>query len=141
MLTTDMTLKQMMEFNPTSEDMLSLPLEAIVYIKMFVISATKDENHTFFADHFYNDEINECINDPENINIHDFDSTKDGGDKFVSVCEMTSKVIYEEIEEFFKKILINYTHEAFVLVYLYTHDDKKYLISDEDGVIKTNRIK
>lgn len=141
MLTNDMTLKEMMEFNPNDEDMLSLPLDSIVYIKMFIISATKEDNYDFLRNHFYNDEINECINEPENINIHDFDSTKDGGDKFVSICEMTSKVIYEEVEEFFKKMLLNYNHEAFILIYLYTHDNKKYLISDEDGVIKTNKIK
>lgn len=140
MLLNNMTLDQMIKFEPNDIDMAMLPLNATVYIKVCVVSATKEDNYDFIRYLFSDIETNDYINDLNKINFYDFDATNTDKEKFITIFEMTSKAIFDEVSLFLKEKLMTYNHNAFIIMDLYTHDSKKYRLSDFDGVIKLDNL-
>lgn len=140
MLLNNMTLDQMIKFEPNDIDMAMLPLNATVYIKVCVVSAIKEDNYDFIRYLFSDIETNDYINDLNKINFYDFDATNTDREKFITIFEMTSKAIFDEVSLFLKEKLMTYNHNAFIIMDLYTHDSKKYRLSDFDGVIKLDNL-
>lgn len=140
MLLNNMTLDQMIKFEPNDIDMAMLPLNATVYIKVCVVSAIKEDNYDFIRYLFSDIETNDYINDLNKINFYDFDATNTDKEKFITIFEMTSKAIFDEVSLFLKEKLMTYNHNAFIIMDLYTHDSKKYRLSDFDGVIKLDNL-
>lgn len=136
-----MTLKEMAEFEPKDEDMLSLPLEAIVYIKVALISLSKEDNYNFINYFFSDDETLDYINDVASTIIYDFDGTDTDQEKFITFFDTTSKVKYGELSLYLEELLNDYTHEADVIIDLYTHDNKKYRLSNLEGIVKLEECK
>ena len=141
MLLNNMTLDQMIRFEPNDIDMAMLPLNATVYIKTCVVSAIKEDNYDFIRYLFSDIETNDYMNDLNKINFYDFDATNTDKEKFITIFEMTSKAIFDEVSLFLKEKLMTYNHNAFIIMDLYTHDSKKYRLSDFDGVIKLDNLK
>lgn len=140
MLLDNMTLNQMIEFEPNDIDMAMLPLNATVYIKVSIVSAIKEDNYSFIRFLFSDPETNDYINDLNSIAVYDFDGTNTSQEKFITIFEMTSNARFEETSLFLQEKLKEYNHDAFVIIDLFTHDSKKYRLSDFDGVIKLEKL-
>lgn len=140
MLLDNMTLNQMIHFEPNDEDMVMLPLNATVYIKATVVSLVKEDNYNFIRYLFSDTETNDYINDLDKISFYDFDASNTNQDKFITIFEMTSKPRFEEVSLYLEEKLKEYNHDALIVIDLYTHDSKKYRLSDFDGVIKLEKL-
>lgn len=135
-----MPLDQMIKFEPNDIDMAMLPLNATVYIKTSIVSAIKEDNYDFIRFLFSDKETNDYINDLDKIAFYDFDATNTNQEKFITIFEMTSNARFEETSLFLQERLKEYNHNAFVIIDLFTHDSKKYRLSDFDGVIKLEKL-
>lgn len=140
MLLNNMTLNQMVKFEPNDIDMAMLPLNATVYIKTSIVSAVKEVNYDFIRFLFSDKETNDYINDLDKITFYDFDATNTNQERFITIFEMTSNARFEETSLFLQEKLKEYNHDAFVIIDLFTHDSKKYRLSDFDGVIKLEKL-
>lgn len=126
----------MVDYEPNDSDMLSLPLEAVVYIKASIVSMSKADNYDFIKFFFNDEEINDYINNVNQTIIYDFDGSLTNEEKFVTIFELTSKVKYHELSMYLEELLNKYNHEASVIIDLYTHDNKKYRLSNLEGIVK-----
>lgn len=140
MLTNKMTLTEMAKFEPSDSDMLALPLEDVVYLKVSLISMTKTDNYDFIRFFFSDEEIHEYINNVENTIVYDFDGSNTDQEKFITIFELTSKIKYEELSIYLEELLNKYTHEADVIIDLYTHNSKKYRLSNLEGIVKLEEM-
>ena len=140
MLTNKMTLTEMAKFEPSDSDMLALPLEDVVYLKVSLISMAKTDNYDFITFFFSDEEIHEYINNVENTIVYDFDGSNTDQEKFITIFELTSKIKYEELSIYLEELLNKYTHEADVIIDLYTHNSKKYRLSNLEGIVKLEEM-
>ena len=61
-------------------------------------------------------------------------------EKFITIFELYSKYNYENTSAYLEELLQSYTHEADVLIDLYTHDSKEYRLSNLDGIVKLEQL-
>ncbi len=140
MLVNNMTLKQMLSFKPSSEDMAMLPLDVVLYIKVHVVSLSKEENYDFIRFFFNDPDIKEYIKDLNKTIVYDFDGTNTNQERFVSILELYGTKNFTETSDYLKDLLELYTNQAETLINIYTHDDKAYLLSNLDGVVKLEAL-
>ena len=72
--------------------------------------------------------------------FYDFDGRHTDQEKFITIFELYSLYNYDNTSEYLKDILNSYTHEADVLIDLFTHDSKAYRLSNLDGIVKLEEI-
>ena len=135
-----MPLRKMLDFKPSDEDMAMLDLDVVVYIKVSVVSLSKDDNYNFIKYLFSDDEISFYFKDYLKTIFYDFDGTVTYQEKFVTIFELYSLYKYENVSEYLKDLLSLYSHEADVLIDFYTHDSKAYRLSNLDGVVKLEEM-
>ena len=135
-----MPLRKMLDFKPNDEDMAMLDLDVVVYIKVSVVSLSKDDNYNFIKYLFSDDEISFYFKDYLKTIFYDFDGTVTYQEKFVTIFELYSLYKYENVSEYLKDLLSLYSHEADVLIDFYTHDSKAYRLSNLDGVVKLEEM-
>lgn len=135
-----MPLRKMLDFKPSDEDMAMLDLDVVVYIKVSVVSFSKDDNYNFVKYLFSDDEISFYFKDYLKTIFYDFDGTVTYQEKFVTIFELYSLYKYENVSEYLKDLLSLYSHEADVLIDFYTHDSKAYRLSNLDGVVKLEEM-
>lgn len=135
-----MPLRKMLDFKPSDEDMAMLDLDVVVYIKVSVVSLSKDDNYNFVKYLFSDDEISFYFKDYLKTIFYDFDGTVTYQEKFVTIFELYSLYKYENVSEYLKDLLSLYSHEADVLIDFYTHDSKAYRLSNLDGVVKLEEM-
>ncbi len=140
MLVKNMTLRQMVDFKPSSEDMAMLPLDTVLYFKVSLVSLTKEENYGFIRFFFNDPDLSGYIKDISKTIIYDFDGTNTNQERVVTIFELYGTKPYVETSEYLKDLLELYTHEAEVLFSIYTHDDKEYLLSNLDGIVKLEEV-
>ena len=140
MLTNNMTLKQMLSFKPSSLDMAMLPLDVVLYIKVHVVSLSKEENYDFIRFFFNDPDIKEYIKDLNKTMVYDFDGTNTNKERFVSILELYGTKNFTETSDYLKDLLQLYTNQAETLINIYTHDDKAYLLSNLDGIVKLEEL-
>lgn len=140
MLVNNMALKQMLSFKPSSEDMAMLPLDVVLYIKVHVVSLSKEENYDFIRFFFNDPDIKEYIKDLNKTIVYDFDGTNTNQERFVSILELYGTKNFTETSDYLKDLLELYTNQAETLINIYTHDDKAYLLSNLDGVVKLEAL-
>ena len=140
MLTNNMTLKQMLSFKPSSLDMAMLPLDVVLYIKVHVVSLSKEENYDFIRFFFNDPDIKEYIKDLNKTIVYDFDGTNTNKERFVSILELYGSKNFTETSDYLKDLLQLYTNQAETLINIYTHDDKAYLLSNLDGIVKLEEL-
>lgn len=138
MLEKNMTLAQMLEFNPSDTDMLSLPLEAIVYLKITILSDDQDTNMGLIKHLFTNEEANNYFYDLTNSNIFDFSVPNNGG--FINIVEALGTAVYGEMSIFIKELLESYMGESECVIDLYTHDNNHYRYSLLDHVFGSEKV-
>ncbi len=137
MLTNNMTLKQMAEFKPNDEDMVMLPLDVVLYIKVVVISAFKEDNYEFIRFFFNDPDLKDYLKDFNKTIVYDF---KQNEDRIVSIFELYGNKPYTETSDYLKDLLELFNGEAEALFNIYTHDNKEYLLSNLDGIIKLEEV-
>ena len=140
MLTDNMPLKKMLDFMPGDLDMAMLDLDIVVYLKVTVVSNSNIDNYNFLRYLFSNEELSTYFKDPKDTIFYDFDGRNTDQGKFVTIFEMYSLYNFDNVSEFMKEVLENYTHEADVIIDFYTHDSKKYRLSNLDGIVKLEQM-
>lgn len=135
-----MTLKNMINFKPTDEEMAMLDLDVVVYCKVSVVSLNKEDNYDFIRFLFSDEDIIYHFKDVNKTMFYDFDGTNTNQEKFVTIFELYSLFNYDNISEYLKDILVNYNHDADVLIDFYTHDSKSYRLSNLDGIVKLEEM-
>ena len=140
MLTENMSLKKMLDFKPSDMDMTMLPLDIVVYIKVSVVSTERNDNYDFIRYLFTNEEISDYFKQIKDTVFYDFDGRNTDGKKFITIFELYSLYNFDNISSFLKEIMESYTHEADVLIDLYTHDSREYRLSNLDGIVKLEEI-
>ena len=140
MITDNMPLRKMLDFRPTDTDMAMLPLDVVVYIKASVVSLNKNDNYDFIRYLFTDQDMNEYFKDLGKTLFYDFDGTRTDQEKFITIFELYSKYNYENTSAYLEELLQSYTHEADVLIDLYTHDSKEYRLSNLDGIVKLEQL-
>lgn len=141
MLEKEMPLIEMINYNPSEMDMAKLALDIVVYIKVSIVSLYKEDNYEFIRYLFSNEDISTYIKDKDDIAFYDFDGTGTNQERFVTIFEMYSLYNYQNVSEYLKELLEGYDHRADVIIDLYTHDDKKYRLSNLDGIVKLEECK
>lgn len=140
MLVNNMTLKRMLDFKPHQEDMAMLPLDVVLYMKVSIVSLLKEDNYGFIRFLFNYPDIKEYLKDIEKTIIYDFDGSNTNQERFVTIFELYGLKNYNETSLYLKELLEFYTHEADVVIDIYTHDDKEYRLSNLDGIVKLEEL-
>ena len=130
----------MLDFKPSDMDMAMLPLDIVVYIKVSVVSTERNDNYDFIRYLFTNEEISDYFKQIKDTVFYDFDGRNTDGKKFITIFELYSLYNFDNISSFLKEIMESYTHEADVLIDLYTHDSREYRLSNLDGIVKLEEI-
>ena len=137
MLTNNMTLRQMLEFKPSENDMAMLSLDVVLYIKISIVSLFKEDNYEFIRFFFNDPDLKEYLKDMNKTIIYDFEAKKE---RFISILELQGTRNYGETSIYLKELLENYNHIADVIIDIYTHDDKEYRLSNLDGIVKLEQL-
>ena len=130
----------MIEFRPSDVDMAMLPLDVVVYVKASIVSTDKNDNYGFIRFLFSDENMPMYFKDLNDTIFYDFDGREIGAEKVVTIFELYSLYNYENTSEYLKDLLQFYTHEADVLIDLYTHDSKEYRLSNLDGIVKLEQM-
>ena len=137
MLTNNMTLTQMANFKPNDEDMAMLPLDVVLYIKVTVISICKEDNYEFIRFFFNDPDLKDYLKDIDKTIVYDF---KAGEDRVVSIFEIFGNKNYMETADYLKDLIQLFEGQAEALFSIYTHDDKEYLLSNLDCIVKLEEV-
>lgn len=130
----------MLNFKPSEMDMLSLPIEAITYIKVSVVSLYKEDNYDFIRYLFTIEDFKDNFLDYGSTVFHDFDATNTNQARFVTIFELYSLYSYANVSDYLKQIMEEYSHIADVIFDFYTHDNKEYRMSNLDGIVKLEKM-
>lgn len=150
MLSSKMSLKDMINFKPNDEDMAVLDLDVVVYMKVSMVSIDKRINYNFirFLLNDEDDETNQrgkevmnCLKDIDKSVFYDFEFKKDDDTRAITITEFYSKENYTATEMLFRGILEEYSHDAEIIIDFYTHDNHEYRLSNLDGVVVNNQLK
>lgn len=140
MLKKDMSLSEMINFKPSEMDMLSLPIEAITYIKVSIVSLYKEDNYDLLRYLFTIEDFKDNFLDINTTIFYDFDGTNTNQSRFVTIFELYSLYSYANVSEYLREVLEGYSHIADVLFDFYTHDNKEYRLSNLDGIVKLEQL-
>lgn len=145
MLVENMSLRQMLDFKPSDEDMAMLPLDVVVYLKVTMVSIEKEINYNFVRflfNHERKDELINCMKDIHKTMFYDYSYKVDEDDtRAITIFELYSKENYTATELLLNELLNEYSHDAEVIIDLYTHDNHEYRLSNLDGIVKNDQIK
>ena len=140
MLYDEMTLRQMIDFKPRDYEMASLDLDVVVYLKVTVVSYSKEDNYNFIRFMFKDEEIPAYFKNYLQTKFYDFDGTVTFQERFVTIFELYSLMNYPSTSIYLEDLLNKYDHVADVVMDIYTHDDKAYRLSDIDGIVKLEQL-
>ena len=140
MLLENMSLKNMLDYKPSDLDMAMLPLDVIVYVKVTLVSKSRQENYGFIRYLFSSPELNDYFKDTRDTLFYDFAGFNSGQTRFITIFEMYSLYNYSNVSEYLREVLEFYSHEADVLIDLYTHDNHSYRLSNLDGIVKLEEM-
>ena len=85
MLTSNMSLTQMVKFMPSDEEMAMMDLDVVLYLRISLISLSKEDNYGFIRYFFSDAEVKNYFKDYEKTVFYDFDGTKTNQEKFVTI--------------------------------------------------------
>ena len=140
MLLENMSLKNMLDYKPSDLDMAMLPLDVIVYVKVTLVSKSRQEHYGFIRYLFSSPELNDYFKATRDPLFYDFDGFNSGQTRFITIFEMYSLYNYSNVSEYLREVLEFYSHEADVLIDLYTHDNHSYRLSNLDGIVKLEEM-
>ena len=135
-----MTLREMLDYQPSELDMAMLPLDIVVYVKVTLVGLEQSDNYGFIRYLFSSEEVPGFFKDFRDTVFYDFDGRRTDKEKFITIFELFSLYNYINVSDFLKELLENYTHETDVLIDFYTHDDHSYRLSNLDGIVKLEEM-
>ena len=135
-----MTLREMLDYQPSELDMAMLPLDIVVYVKVTLVGLEQNDNYGFIRYLFSSEEIPGFFKDFRDTVFYDFDGRRTDKEKFITIFELFSLYNYINVSDFMKELLEYYTHETDVLIDFYTHDDHAYRLSNLDGIVKLEEM-
>lgn len=144
MLTKEMNLKYMLDFKPNDEDMAMLDLDVVTYLKVSLVSIDKEINYNFIRFFFDKEkmrELNLYFKDLNKTVFYDFTYAKDEDTRVITIFELYSLKTLSDTESYIEEILNEYTHDAEVIIDIYSHDNHEHRISNLDGVVKNDHLK
>lgn len=144
MLFKEMSLKQMLDFKPSDEDMAMLDLDVVTYVKVSMVSIMKEINYNFIRYLFNHTQKDDLISTMKNINstvFYDFVYENNDDKRAITIFELYSTKTYTETEMLINEMLSEYTHDAEVIFDFYTHDNHEYRLTNIDGIVKTDQLK
>ena len=136
MFVNNMPLKAMINFAPNDEDMAMLPLDVVVWIRMSFIGIEKAVNYNAIRYFFTNEDFKALFKDIDKTVFYDFDATKTKQNCFVTICELYGLNKDTVTLDTVKEIMEEYDHSADIIFDVFTHDNKKYRLSNLDGIVK-----
>ena len=140
MLVENMTLREMLDYQPSELDMAMLPLDIVVYVKVTLVGLEQSDNYGFIRYLFSSEEVPGFFKDFRDTVFYDFDGRRTDKEKFITIFELFSLYNYINVSDFLKELLEYYTHETDVLIDFYTHDDHSYRLSNLDGIVKLEEM-
>ena len=140
MLVGNMSLKMMLDFKPNAEDMAVLPLDVVLYLKVSIVSLYREDNYSFIRFLFSDSDINDYLKDIPKTVIYDFDGTSTKQERFITVFEAYGTKNFTQTSDYLCELLNRYSHEADVIIDIYTHDDREYRLSNLDGIVKLEEL-
>ena len=118
-----------------------LKYQKIISFSVSLISLTKKDNYDFIRYFFSDEEIKNYFKDTNKTIFYDFDGLKTNQEKFITIFELYGLCIAQETSLYIEELLKNYTHEADVIIDIFTHDDHLYRISNLEGIVKVEEVK
>ena len=140
MLTENMPLRKMLDFEPDESDMAMLDLDVIVYVKAVLVSQDQQNNYGFIRFLFTDEEFPFFFKESNRTLFYDFDGRNTDQEKVITVFELYSLYNFDNVSAYLQERLNLYSHEADVLMDLYTHDSRVYRLSNLDGVVKLEEM-
>lgn len=141
MLESNMTLNEMVIYEPSDLEMASLPLDVVVYLKVSLISENKEANYNFIRYLFTDENVKDYFKDYKDTIFFDFDSSDVNQEKYITIFNLLSLMNYANVSDYLNELLQFYVHEADVLIDFFTHDNKAYRLSNLDGIVKLEQMK
>ena len=138
MLNEKMTFKEMLIFEPSDEQMASLDLDVVVYIKALFLSKNQESNSNMIKQLTNTSDSSYYFKNIETSPYFTFES-KDNNS--LTILELMAKVPYNEISEFTKDTLSNNSNETTFEIHFYTHDSHHYILHNLEGYINLEQIK
>lgn len=136
MLVDNMNLNQIISFEPSDEDMAMLPLDVVLWIKLSIISIEDKINYEAIKYLFSKEEFAKLFKNLEQTRFYDFDGTRTKQNCFVTIGELYGLLKDSDTIDIIKETLEEYDHSADIIIDIYTHDNKKYRLSNLDGIVK-----
>ena len=136
-----MTLKMMLDFKPTAEEMAMLPLDILIYCKVNIISFTKKDNYDFIRYLINEEDTPFYFKDLDKTRIYDFDGTITHQEKFITIFELFGIYNYENTSYYLKELLERYDHTCTIIIDFYTQDNKAYRLSNLEDIVKLEQMK
>ena len=131
----------MVKFMPSDGDMAMLDLDVTLYLRVSLIALDKKDNYDFIRYFFSDEEIKHYFKQSEKTLFYDFDGSNTRQEKFVTIFELFGLCIAQETSLYIEELLKNYTHEADVIIDIFTHDDHLYRLSNLEGIVKVEEVK
>ena len=135
-----MTLKQMISFHPSLEDMALLPLNVETYIKVSIVSLYKENNYDLISK-LFTETFKDYFHNVDKTLLYDFDGTNTNQERFVTIFELYSTLDYQKTAELIQSTLLDYDGNLEIIFDLYTHEDKLYRLSFIDDKFKLEEVK
>ena len=135
-----MPLRKMLDFEPDESDMAMLDLDVIVYVKAVLVSQDQQNNYGFIRFLFTDEEFPFFFKESNKTLFYDFDGRNTDQEKVITVFELYSLYNFDNVSAYLQERLNLYSHEADVLMDLYTHDSRVFRLSNLDGVVKLEEM-
>jgi len=136
MLVENMTLKQMLEYQPNKEDLAIMPLQARLLIKLTIIGEDKEKNYGFLRSFFQQDMKNSIFYASAKTIFYDFDATEiSNSHKFITIAELYSELEDKDFIASLAKLLEGSEKESDVYFEIYSLQDSHYQVSIINGEV------
>lgn len=141
MLTNNMSLRQMIDYTPSQEELAALPLAIKTFIKGTIISKQKASNYAFLRYFYSQESLMALFYESEKTLFYDFDATEvKNSHKFLTIFTLQGKKTTLPLAKALQEILIAYPHEADILFDFYALDKQHYRLSRLEGVCHAEKI-
>jgi len=141
MIRKDMTLTELLNYTPDTEEMAMLPLDVTGIVKVIVVGKQKEEVYDYFHYIFSEDfkVIEEIFKDIKQSKILEFDHSNYEDSKFIAITEFYSIEDISTTNRFLQELIEEY--EGIDVIFdLYDQEKNHYRTSVYNGKVSTDLI-
>jgi len=137
MLVNNMSLKRMLDYQPSKEDMCFLPLEADKLLKVVLVGRNKNEVYSCISLLFNDAQLQNYFDEVLKTHIYDFDGTSFRDGKFICIFELFTKYEDEIIQNKFKELLKDIDYRVTLHLTSFNKDaNESYQLVYQEGEIQ-----